>query len=335
MRLQTLTLRDFRAFRESQLDLSADVVAIYARNGVGKTAIFDAIELAILMDLHRFNEAPKPISQFLVNVFADAHFEIRLDLDEGAFAVVSGSRGDDPEWSGSEKNYRDFVFERLVAPDYPVARKEVRPIREVFYSTHFLSQKFIADLARRNVIATLVGLPSLQRAAEKAQQVTVELEKRRKKYLKELLTYQEERATAAVKVERLKAAAVHRERLIAEIHTLVRSSPTDPLLVDLFANPESLNPAALEEAAIRADLDAENVRGRLATAQALVDRSGAMHEFALQHAAATKMANDVESELRKLQEFSELRLQARAVALEEFQSAESLAMASEAEVLAA
>ena len=48
MRIKSVTLENFRCFRETKLDLSADIVAIYGRNGVGKTAIFDAFEFALL-----------------------------------------------------------------------------------------------------------------------------------------------------------------------------------------------------------------------------------------------------------------------------------------------
>ena len=47
MRLKTLSFQDFRGFATGTLDLSADVVAIYGRNGAGKTTVFDAIEFAL------------------------------------------------------------------------------------------------------------------------------------------------------------------------------------------------------------------------------------------------------------------------------------------------
>ena len=48
MRISRIRMRNFRCFKDAEIDLSADVVAVYGRNGVGKTAVFDAIEFALL-----------------------------------------------------------------------------------------------------------------------------------------------------------------------------------------------------------------------------------------------------------------------------------------------
>ncbi len=54
MRLKSIELNSFRCFEKQVIDLSADVVVIYGRNGMGKTAVFDAIELALIGNIGRF-----------------------------------------------------------------------------------------------------------------------------------------------------------------------------------------------------------------------------------------------------------------------------------------
>ena len=57
MRLKRLSLEDFRSFGSGSVDISADVVAIYGRNGSGKTTIFDAIEFALFGSIDRLNSS--------------------------------------------------------------------------------------------------------------------------------------------------------------------------------------------------------------------------------------------------------------------------------------
>src|SRR6185436_9949877 len=79
MRIQSLKLENFRSFRNEEIDLSGDLVAIYGRNGVGKTAIFDAIEFAFLGSIGRFNG--NATFQHLTNVFSSDAAKVRLALD--------------------------------------------------------------------------------------------------------------------------------------------------------------------------------------------------------------------------------------------------------------
>ena len=80
MRLSSVTLRNFRCFRNRTLDLSADITAIYARNGVGKTAIFDAIEYCLTGQIGRFGEDALSPS-ILVNAIDQSEPKIHVEFD--------------------------------------------------------------------------------------------------------------------------------------------------------------------------------------------------------------------------------------------------------------
>jgi DNA repair protein SbcC/Rad50 len=82
MRLRNLELNNFRGFRNdnTRIDLDHDAVLLYGRNGVGKTALFDAIELALTGTLRRVDSVAD-ISSVLVNVRHDSEpATIRLEI---------------------------------------------------------------------------------------------------------------------------------------------------------------------------------------------------------------------------------------------------------------
>ena len=119
MRINRIALENFRCFRQVGIDLSADVVAIYGRNGVGKTAIFDALEFALLGSIGRFDQESTGPPYYLPHVLSDDNGTIRvgfkgdtddwvkLDIDRTNFNVHIESSGN---WrSHSELLYDFFV----------------------------------------------------------------------------------------------------------------------------------------------------------------------------------------------------------------------------------
>src|ERR1700731_415317 len=83
MRLRSLELNNFRGFQNAnaRIDLDHDAVLLYGRNGVGKTALFDAVELALTGSLRRVDFLPD-ISSVLVNARHDTEAAtIRIEID--------------------------------------------------------------------------------------------------------------------------------------------------------------------------------------------------------------------------------------------------------------
>ena len=188
MRITSLTMQNFRCFRDSTtLDLDADVVAIYGRNGSGKTTAFDAIEFAFLGEIGRFASETQPLASYVPNAFESGLPVVRVEYCEnGGRNHIEASLEPDssiklgPNWS----NHRDLLYQWLVQDGYEPARREVGPIRDLFRASVLLSQWSIRQYIgarpdeRASVLAHIAGVSYLQRCLEKAQEVQKLAERR-------------------------------------------------------------------------------------------------------------------------------------------------------------
>jgi len=80
MRLKSLKLRNFRCFAEAEVrpvDLDAQVVLLYGKNGFGKTSFFDAIEFMLTGSIQRLKSF-EPLGRLLVNARRQGGSEISL-----------------------------------------------------------------------------------------------------------------------------------------------------------------------------------------------------------------------------------------------------------------
>ena len=189
MRINRITLENFRCFRQAEIDLSADVVAIYGRNGVGKTAIFDAVEFALLGSIGRFmQESTKPY--YLPHVLSDdngvIHIDfkgdtshwVKLDIDRPNFNVSIKA-------SGNWGSHSELLYDFLVNEHYFPPRRDVSRVAELFRATVLLSQNTMRDFVqgddiakRSRILSYLAGSGYIQRCFDKAKDVMKEATKR-------------------------------------------------------------------------------------------------------------------------------------------------------------
>ena len=190
MRLKSIELNSFRCFEKQVIDLSADVVAIYGRNGMGKTAVFDAIELALVGDIGRF-VGKEASSDYLSRVWGDAEPSVRLSFNESEekWVEVRLNRSSTPaslqfQSSCGHSNHRDFLYGRLLAPEFITGRREVEIVRDVLRSTTLLSQDLLRTFVESNpeersrLLSCIAGSALTQRRLDKARDVQKEAAKR-------------------------------------------------------------------------------------------------------------------------------------------------------------
>lgn len=227
MRIKRLSLSNFRCFKREIVDLSADVVAIYGRNGVGKTAIFDALEYALVGDLARI-PLQSNTSDYLSDVFSDGDLNVRVEFDGSTpgWLNVSHKRGDlsaltlSSSWDVSDR--RSFVFEILLQPEFQAGRREMAIVKELVRSTILLSQELIRSFVdeeknRYELLSFLTGSAYYQKCLKKANQVLNTLEGRVKRTEKELGDHEPE-------IRTLEATVAEQDARVAEIRASLGAS---------------------------------------------------------------------------------------------------------------
>jgi len=252
MKLSLLTLNHFRCFQRAEFDLSGDVTAIYGRNGVGKTALFDALEFALLGTIGRYLRARTP-PDYLPCRFSQGEMQVRLDFcnEESGWIQITKARhrGSNPDvaGSGSWRNHAGFVFDFLLDPDLSPARRQLEPACDYIRSTLLLSQHsirtFVEALApeRATILAYLAGVGAIQRRLEKAGAV---MEEARRKYRMEEQRLQEQNEIAG---ELDGAMAEQQGKLNAIRQQLTQDAVTAEALAqalemaNITVDPQSLN----------------------------------------------------------------------------------------------
>jgi len=186
MRLSRIDLVNFRCFREGSVDLSGDIVAIYGRNGTGKTTLFDAIEIALLGSLGRF-EGWALTNAHLRRVGAKEPFCVSVECDDSTSVRVSGKSDHGLslllETSTGQRTHRDFLYDVLLDPNYLPPKRETTAVAELFRASLLLSQDSIRHFIdatpeeRARVLACLSGSGYLQKCLDKARDVLKEVER--------------------------------------------------------------------------------------------------------------------------------------------------------------
>jgi len=223
MRIKRVILDNFRCFRHTEMDLSGDIVAIYGRNGVGKTAFFDALEFALIGSIGRFIEDSAP-PFYLPNVLSDDNGMVHIDFKDETddWVKVSVDRTSDfdvhMDSSGGCRSHRDLLYGFLVDENYSPPRREVSIIAELFRSTVLLAQHTIGqfvegDAAERSrILSYLAGSGYIQRCLDKAKEVMKEAKKSERQEQSKL----EETKTKAIELMKSTAEQDARIEVIRE-----------------------------------------------------------------------------------------------------------------------
>ncbi|MGA2624462.1 MAG: SMC family ATPase [Bacteroidota bacterium] len=254
-RVTSLTLKNFRCFKDRQISLDADIIAIYGLNGMGKTTIVDALEFSVFNDIERLQFDPDRISS------GRNRFRPLINSEspsaEGAVISLKGISHQTPFEiinAISENKFTTTLNNRVVRShdviDLLTGNPELtqkKQYLDILLHTHFLGQHSIRNFIygdskksedvtrnRYDLIAEMFGLGRIESLRHRVQKVCNDimqskiktasqverdlrtaLKSTQQKYGPKARTRLEERG---YKIE-VKAAIQAFEELIKELHT--------------------------------------------------------------------------------------------------------------------
>lgn len=183
VRFDTVTIKDFRAYRRSQtFRLGADVTVLYGPNGFGKTSFFDAIDFAVTGEIGRLHSSGE-------SHFKNAAKHLDATAEESSVSLSFSSNGavrritrkvSDPKQALLDGRVTDRkrILAELTGGEIPAADR-VENFVSLFRATHLFSQEH-QELARdfRNdcelsgaIVSRLLAFEDYASAANKASKV--------------------------------------------------------------------------------------------------------------------------------------------------------------------
>lgn len=182
--IKTLSIRNFRGIRKLDLDLDCDLVAIYGRNGTGKTSIIDAIEWSLLGDVERLS-LPSADDESrripYVNLLSeDGNAEVAMSLTAGGLTtVIERTINKLGESEGTLAGVR--ITDEHQVLDYVIGEyaesMDVRNLRPLVRTSNFLAQstlkRFLSSTPeeRYEALSHLLGTQDYARYLEKLESV--------------------------------------------------------------------------------------------------------------------------------------------------------------------
>ena len=224
-RIRSLAVENFRGIRRATFDCDADVVLFYARNGVGKTTIFEAIEYALFRCNARLQKRDKSTwEKYLPNVHGDGSFGVRLELDTGEVILDGIDANGNRHESRPEGTLADFVYKRLNRSTV-LGRRSVAAVHDLMLATHLLMQNEMAELAASGTLdsqklAALTGSGYFERCREKAAVAARELDSRIRRGAQDRGLAQAVLDQKTADATRLEKLATSRQTVIIELRKL-------------------------------------------------------------------------------------------------------------------
>ncbi|MEE9913975.1 MAG: SMC family ATPase [Deltaproteobacteria bacterium] len=144
VKLETVTIKNFRAYRQAQtFSLGADVTVLYGPNGFGKTSFFDAVDFAVTGGIGRLEVAESQ--------FAEVAKHLDSNTEDGEVSVTFSSDGGVRRVTRKVINRKDAVLDgisrdrkailaELTGRDIP-ATDRVENFVNLFRATHLFNQE--------------------------------------------------------------------------------------------------------------------------------------------------------------------------------------------------
>ncbi len=182
-KLETITIKNFRAYRKQQVfTLGADVTVLYGPNGFGKTSFFDAVDFAVTGELGRIKSS------------SETHFRktaqhLDSDSEESVVSLSFRSGGTVREVKRSVSNRkkpfldnqatdRKAILAVLTGGDVP-ATDRVENFINLFRATHLFSQEqqeLIKDFQNdcqlsKEIVSRMLAFEDYNNAVNKIEKV--------------------------------------------------------------------------------------------------------------------------------------------------------------------
>ncbi len=237
VRLDSVTIRDFRAYRKAQtFDLGADITVLYGPNGFGKTSFFDAVDFAVTGEIGRLKRLGDARFQKLAKHLDGKPEDSAVTLVFNAAGVsrtikrrVSDTRSAQLDGVAVD---RKAVLTELTAGEIPVADR-VENLISLFRATHLFSQEH-QELAKgfqdncelsSDIVSRLLAFEDYARAVTKTDRVRDLLKAEIEQIDKTVKTLSEEAADEKAELDRLGKlvkATENAQDLELAIHDVVR-----------------------------------------------------------------------------------------------------------------
>jgi DNA repair exonuclease SbcCD ATPase subunit len=141
-----LSIKDFRGIRKMDIDLSADLVLLHGRNGTGKTALFDALEWALLGEVEHLGDSSAEGGSRtpFVNIFSEdgtAKVSLQLLTADGTVTLERSTGLTQKEvlrYAG--KSFGDDRYALIEILGEQARNLNVVSLRDLIRSSNFLAQ---------------------------------------------------------------------------------------------------------------------------------------------------------------------------------------------------
>jgi exonuclease SbcC len=144
VKLETVTIKNFRAYRQAQtFSLGADVTVLYGPNGFGKTSFFDAIDFAVTGGIGRLEVSDSQfaeVAQHLDSKTEDGEVSVTFSSTDGVKRVTRKvANRKDAILDGLSRD-RKVILAELTGRDIP-ATDRVENFVNLFRATHLFNQE--------------------------------------------------------------------------------------------------------------------------------------------------------------------------------------------------
>jgi exonuclease SbcC len=144
VRLESVTIKNFRAYRQPQtFSLGADVTVLYGPNGFGKTSFFDAVDFAVTGGIGRLEVAESQfaeVAQHLDSNTEDGEVSIAFSSNGGVRRITRKVANRKEALLDGHLRDRKAILAELTGRDIP-ATDRVENFVNLFRATHLFNQE--------------------------------------------------------------------------------------------------------------------------------------------------------------------------------------------------